>query len=107
LRLDAHVHTLYSGKTSLYPLNAIMRESYNTPESVYRRAKSRGMDLVAMTDHDTIAGALMIADRPDVKVGCEVTATFPRDGVRVHLVVALRPRGPARGRSPATGKGLT
>jgi predicted metal-dependent phosphoesterase TrpH len=87
LKLDAHVHTYYSGKTSLYPLSLIMKESYNTPEGVYRRAKARGMDLVAITDHDTIAGALTIADRPDVIVGCEVTATFPQDNVRVHLNV--------------------
>jgi predicted metal-dependent phosphoesterase TrpH len=87
VKLDAHVHTCYSGFTSLYPLRAVMRESYNRPAGVYRRAKARGMDLVAITDHDTIAGALTIADRPDVIVGCEVTATFPEDGVKVHLNV--------------------
>jgi predicted metal-dependent phosphoesterase TrpH len=64
-----------------------MRESYNSVEGVYRRAKARGMDLVAITDHDTIDGALLIADRPDVIVGSEVTGVFPRDGVRVHLGV--------------------
>ena len=64
-----------------------MRESYNTPEGVYRRAKARGMDLVTITDHDEIDGALTIADRPDVIVGCEVTGVFPDDGVRVHLNV--------------------
>lgn len=87
MKLDAHVHTRYSGRTSLYPLSLIMRESYNRPERVYRLAKARGMDLVAITDHDCIAGALTLADRPDVLVGCEVTAAFPRDGVRVHLNV--------------------
>jgi hypothetical protein len=45
------------------------------------------MDLVAITDHDRIDGALTIAHLPDVIVGCEVTAIFPRDGVRVHLGV--------------------
>src|SRR5262245_39287664 len=45
------------------------------------------MDLVAITDHDSIDGALTIADRPDVIVGCEVTGVFPEDGVRVHLGV--------------------
>jgi len=87
LKLDAHVHTRHSGRTSLYPLSLIMRESYNRPEAVYRLAKARGMDLVAITDHDCIAGALSLADRPDVVVGCEVTACFPADGVRVHLTV--------------------
>ncbi|MPZ18893.1 MAG: PHP domain-containing protein [Luteitalea sp.] len=87
MKLDAHVHTYFSGHTSLYPLSLIMKESYNTPEGVYRRAKARGMDLVAITDHDTIDGALTIADRPDVIVGCEVTAIFPDDQVKVHLNV--------------------
>jgi hypothetical protein len=64
-----------------------MKESYNSPQGVYDRAKARGMDLVAITDHDEIDGALTIADRPDVIVGCEVTAVFPNDEVRVHLGV--------------------
>ena len=87
VRVDTHVHTSFSGNTTIYPLKYLLRESYNSPEGVYRRAKARGMDLVAITDHDTIAGALTIADRPDVLVGCEVTASFPEDGVRVHLGV--------------------
>jgi predicted metal-dependent phosphoesterase TrpH len=73
--------------TSVSPLQQILRESYNTPEGVYRTAKQRGMDLVVITDHDQISGALTIADRPDVIVGCEVTGVFPHDGVRVHLNV--------------------
>jgi len=86
VKLDTHVHTLYSGNSTLKPLNRLLRESYNSVEDVYRVAKSRGMDLVAITDHDVIAGALTIAHRPDVIVGCEVTGVFP-DGVRVHLGV--------------------
>jgi predicted metal-dependent phosphoesterase TrpH len=87
VKLDTHVHTVFSGRTTIYPLSLIMNESYNSPEGVYRRAKARGMDLVAITDHDTIDGALTIADRPDVIVGCEVTGVFPDDDVRVHLGV--------------------
>lgn len=87
MKLDAHVHTHYSGMTSIWPLSLIMRESYNTPERVYRLAKARGMDLVAITDHDTIDGALTLAHLPDVIVGCEVSASFPGTGVDVHLGV--------------------
>jgi predicted metal-dependent phosphoesterase TrpH len=87
MKLDAHVHTVYSGASSIRPLRRFMAESYNTPEDVYRRAKARGMDLVAITDHDAIDGALTIADRPDVIVGSEVTGVFAADGVRVHLGV--------------------
>ena len=92
MKLDLHVHTHYSGRTSLVPLNRVMNESYNTPEGVYRRAKARGMDLVTITDHDSIDGALTLAGRPDFLVGCEVTASFVDDGVRVHLgVVGISP----------------
>lgn len=87
LKLDTHVHTLHSGPSSLKPLDRVLRESYNTVEGVYRLARMRGMDLVTITDHDSIDGALTIADRSDVIVGCEVTAVFPRDGVCVHLGV--------------------
>lgn len=87
MKLDTHVHTAFSGYSTIPTLSRLMRESYNTPERVYERAKARGMDLVAITDHDVIAGALSIADRPDVIVGCEVTGVFPADGVRVHLLV--------------------
>jgi hypothetical protein len=45
------------------------------------------MDLVAITDHDAIDGALSLAHHPDVLVGSEVTGVFPDDGVRVHLGV--------------------
>ena len=87
MKADTHVHTLYSGASTIRPLRHLMRESYNTPEAVYRLAKARGMDLVAITDHDRIDGALTLAHRADVIVGCEVTAVFPADGVRVHLNV--------------------
>ncbi len=87
MKLDAHVHTQHSGQTSIYPLSLVMRESYNTPEGVYRLAKARGMDLVTITDHDQVSGALSISHYPDVITGCEVTGQFPGDRVRVHLNV--------------------
>ena len=64
-----------------------MRESYNTPEGVYGTAKTRGMDLVTITDHDQISGALALGDRQDVIVGCEVTAEWPDIDLCVHLNV--------------------
>jgi predicted metal-dependent phosphoesterase TrpH len=73
--------------TTIWPLSLFMRESYNTPERVYGLAKARGMDLVAITDHDTIDGALTLAHLPDVIVGCEISASFPRTGIDVHLGV--------------------
>jgi predicted metal-dependent phosphoesterase TrpH len=87
VKLDTHVHTFHSGRTTIYPASLFMNESYNTPDGVRRMARARGMDLVAITDHDQISGALEIAHLPNVIVGCEVTAVFPDDCVRVHLNV--------------------
>jgi predicted metal-dependent phosphoesterase TrpH len=87
MKLDTHVHTWHSGTTTIRPLVGVMRESYNTPERVYALAKARGMDLVAITDHDEISGALSLGRGPDVVIGSEVTGVFPEDGVRIHLNV--------------------
>jgi predicted metal-dependent phosphoesterase TrpH len=90
VKLDTHVHSYFSGRNSLGPLRPFRRfikDSYLSPEEIYRCAKARGMDLVTITDRDCIDGVMQIADRPDVIVGCEITTTFPRDGVTVHLGV--------------------
>lgn len=87
MKLDTHVHTFHSGDATVFPFNRFMRESYNTPDRVYDTARRRGMDLVVITDHDEISGAEALAGREDVLIGCEVTAVFPDDGVRVHINV--------------------
>lgn len=87
MKLDAHVHTTHSGKATVFPFNHFVRESYNTPDGVYATAKKRGMDLVIITDHDQISGALALGDREDVLVGCEVTAEWPDIDLCVHINV--------------------
>ena len=87
MKADLHVHTVHSGYSSLPLLQKVLRESYNQPDRVYELAKARGMDLVAITDHNEIAGALALGCREDVIVGCEVTAEFPDEPVAVHLNV--------------------
>ena len=44
------------------------------------------MDFVTITDHDTIAGVLQIADRPDVFVSEELTAHFRDEPQAVHVL---------------------
>jgi len=85
MKLDTHVHTIHSGDATVFPFNYFMRECYNTPDGVYATAKSRGMDLVMVTDHDQISGALALGHRRDAIVGCEVTAEFPDLDLCVHL----------------------
>jgi len=62
--LDLHVHTSFSF------------DSLSSPEKVLRAAKQKGLDGLAVTDHDTIEGALEVRDRNRdhdfvVIVGCE------------------------------------
>jgi predicted metal-dependent phosphoesterase TrpH len=62
MRADMHVHSYHSGYAGhLRFLRA--RDCYSEPESVYRVAKARGMDLVTLTDHDSIDGCLEFLDR--------------------------------------------
>lgn len=87
MKFDSHVHTTHSGAATVFPFNHFMRESYNTPNGVYATARQRGMDLVTITDHDEISGALALGDRPDVITGCEVTAEWPDIDLCVHVNV--------------------
>jgi predicted metal-dependent phosphoesterase TrpH len=67
------------------------RDCYSSPENVYRTAKARGMDLVAITDHDTIDGCLEFLsahpDADDFIMGEEVSCRFPDSDLDVHLGV--------------------
>ncbi len=90
LRADMHVHTCYSRyNDNIGFLGA--RDCYSRPEAVYATAKARGMDLVAITDHDSIDGALALLEHThgaaDVIVGEEVSCWLPDTGVQVHLAV--------------------
>ena len=61
-------------------------ESYTEPEHIYRIAKSKGMDFVTITDHNTIQGALEIAHLPGAFVSVELTSYFPENGCKIHVV---------------------
>jgi predicted metal-dependent phosphoesterase TrpH len=90
LRADLHVHTCYS-RYNHHIAFLGARDCYSRPEAVYAVAKARGMDLVAITDHDTIEGALALIERmPDARdiiVGEEVSCWLPDGDLRVHLGV--------------------
>jgi len=89
-RCDLHLHTRYSAWKRLRVLKA--RDSYSEPSVVFDRAVAAGMDYVAITDHESIEGALRLRDaRPDTAarliVGAEIEATFPETGQWVHVNV--------------------
>jgi predicted metal-dependent phosphoesterase TrpH len=64
LKIDLHVHSCYSS------------DSVITPEQLVFYARKRGLDAVAITDHDRIDGALKIAKETDFLIipGIEVSS---------------------------------
>lgn len=87
MKVDLHVHSKYSQKPNDWFLRQIgSHESYTEPLDLYRIAKSRGMDAVTISDHNTIEGALEIRHLPDVFISCEYSVQFPNDDCSVHVV---------------------
>lgn len=92
LKADLHCHTYFSGKTNhvtaLEPMDC-----YSSPEQLYQVAKARGMDIVTITDHDSIEGCLHFLNKypekhtQDFLVSEEVTARLPEFGSKVHIGV--------------------
>lgn len=111
MRCDIHVHSYYSGYVNQPILRHLGRDSYSPPAEVYAAARRRGMDLVTLSDHDTVEGALQLAGRPDFFMSEEVTCVMegqPGERERVlhlgvlgisesqHEAIAERRRDPAR-----------
>ena len=86
MRCDLHVHTIHSGMCTVPLLNRVCRECYSEPREVYETLKARGMDLVTVTDHDSIDAAEVLRAKPDFFLSEEVTATMP-DGTSIHVGV--------------------
>ena len=82
-----HCHSSASQESRLGVQRAVgLPECATPPEEVYELAKRRGMDLVTITDHDTIAGVLQIAEREDVFISEELTAHFRGEPQAVHVL---------------------
>src|SRR5579862_4471459 len=86
MRCDLHVHTIHSGMCTVPVFNRICRESYNDPLEVYEVLKRRGMDLVTITDHDSIGAAEQLRKFPDFFLSEEVSCSTP-EGTRLHVGV--------------------
>jgi predicted metal-dependent phosphoesterase TrpH len=89
-RADLHVHSYHSIQSgNLRFLRS--RDCYSSPRDVYRVARRRGMDIVTVTDHDSIDGwrELMDAypDALDILPGEEVSCRVPDSDIEVHLGV--------------------
>lgn len=82
-----HCHSVASRLTKPEVRKALfLGECATEPEAIYELAKRRGMDFVTITDHDTIDGAMRVADRPDFFVSVELTARFAREPHEAHVL---------------------
>ena len=89
-RIAAHCHSKASDGPAIAALGLInCPECYSAPEAVYDQAMARGMDLVTITDHNTIAGAMVLVERGFERfiVGQEVSVRFPEDRCMLHVLV--------------------
>ena len=88
IRCDMHVHSFHSRKSSRWILRSLKTpECFTPPELVYSIARKRGMDLVTITDINTIDGCLEIAKLPGVFISEEVSTQLPESRKSVHLLV--------------------
>ena len=86
MRCDLHVHTKHSGQCRIPLLRRVCEECYTDPGELYETLKRRGMDLVTVTDHDSIAAAEHLRRYPDFFTSVEVTCTLPA-GTELHAGV--------------------
>jgi predicted metal-dependent phosphoesterase TrpH len=86
MRCDLHVHTVHSGFCTVPGLNRICLESWNEPRALYERLKQRAMNLVTVTDHDSIDAVEELRRYPDFFLSEEVTCTMP-SGTEMHAGV--------------------
>ena len=84
---DLHLHSTASASNDeWYSREFGCPESFAEPHEQYALCKSRGMSLVTLTDHDTIAGGLQLLHHPDFFLSEEVSAEFPEDGCALHIL---------------------
>ena len=86
MKCDLHVHSLHSGTVPVAILRHFFLESYSEPKDVYSVLRQRGMDLITLTDHDSISGAEELRRYPDFFVSEEVTCRMP-SGTQAHVGV--------------------
>jgi glycosyltransferase involved in cell wall biosynthesis len=88
MKVDLHLHSSHSKRSSQWVLQKIgCPESFSQPSQLYQLVRQKGMDMVTLTDHNTLGGCLDIAHLEGVFLSEEVTAYFPEDGCKVHVLV--------------------
>ena len=79
IKADFHVHTSFSRRVTA------------SPEEMYASAKEKGLGKIAITDHNTIEGALRLAEKdPDfIIVGEEITWEAPGEIIGLFIKEAI------------------
>ena len=86
-RCDLHIHSRCSERSEEWLFRRFeFPDSYSDPRELHRELKAHGMDFVTITDHDTIAGCLKIADLPDTFISEQITTYFPQDPCKINLL---------------------
>jgi glycosyltransferase involved in cell wall biosynthesis len=86
-RCDLHIHSRCSERSEEWLFRRFeFPDSYSEPRDLHHELKARGMDFVTITDHDTIAGCLQIADLPDTFISEQITTYFPQDPCKINLL---------------------
>jgi predicted metal-dependent phosphoesterase TrpH len=86
MKCDLHIHSRFSGPSTMPVLKAFCLESYSEPEEVYSTLKRRGMNLVTLTDHDSLDGCEALRAHTDFFPSEEVTCRMP-SGTEAHIAV--------------------
>lgn len=87
-RCDLHVHSEASRQSARWILRTLKApESFTPPELIYDLAKKRGMDLVTITDVNTIEGVEKISGLPGAFISEEIGAHLPGSKKPVHILV--------------------
>jgi glycosyltransferase involved in cell wall biosynthesis len=87
-KCDLHIHSRYSDRSEEWLFRRFdLPDSYSDPRQLHAQLFAAGMDLITLTDHDTIEGCLKISDLPHTFISEQVTTFFPQDPCKIHLLV--------------------
>src|SRR6266566_4391395 len=87
-RCDLHIHSKFSARSEDWLFRRFdFPDSCTEPVDLYAQLRERGMDFVTITDHDCIDGCLAIANKPQAFISEQVTAYFPQDPCKIHVLV--------------------
>ncbi len=89
MKVDLHVHTKFSPSPFFKRYGA--SDATTKPEEAYYILKSKGMELITFTDHDTIDGCLYLLEKyPDLKdffISEEITSYMGEAEKKIHIGV--------------------